>query len=340
MRRIAAGMCVLAVSVPAFAELKVSYQFVGRGNWAIDAVGSNGSPVGTLSVSVPAGSTIQRAFLYSSTNGIGTVPSVRFADVDYGPEDFEFLGAVPGGQEIGTIQAYRADVTPHMLSLVGSGREQAFELEISRETPTERIDGEVLVVVYSNPNEKERTIALLDGGSSPDGSTFSFYAASPLPDPSQPDFEALLSLGIGFSAPDPLDPNPSGDRQLSRVNVNGRRLTSSAGGYDDGDFNENGALITAGGVGDSFLNPPDPFFENVEDIEYDDELYNLAFGNAVDPTPFIRAGDMRITISTENPSDNDNIFFAGFNITAVGLVPEPATLLGIGALALLGLRRR
>jgi len=152
----------------------------------------------------------------------------------------------------------------------------------------------VLAVVYSNPVELERTIALFDGGSLTTGDSFIFEFSQPL-DPTIPGFEALLSLGIGFSI----------SNQASEVDVNGRRLTSAAGDDDDG-----GTLITVGGIGDSPLNPSDPF----RTVSPDDELYNLALGNGVDSSPFLDAGILSFTVDTLNPSGDDNLFFAGINV--------------------------
>jgi hypothetical protein len=144
----------------------------------------------------------------------------------------------------------------------------------------------------------------------------------------------LLSLGIGFSAQE-FGP------QVSRVDVNGRRLTSTAGGHDDGVGGVvDGGLITAGGLGDSPLNPADPFLVSTNAFS-DDELYNLALGNGVNPAPFINTGDTVLNFNTLNPSNNDNIFAVGLNITAIGDVPEPsAVAAAAGVLSLLAVRRR
>jgi hypothetical protein len=106
---------------------------------------------------------------------------------------------------------------------------------------------------------------------------------------------------------------------------------------------------------DSSLNPVDPMATDGNGARYDDELYNLALGNGANPAPFLNAGATSFNIHTSNPSNDDNIFFAGINITArAGVnqpppppvdgspVPEPSTYGLLGALALvgLGLRRR
>ena len=61
---------------------------------------------------------------------------------------------------------------------------------------------------------------------------------------------ALADMGLGIS----FSSQPG---QNSNVEVNGTRVTSSAGGQDDGG-NENGALITVGGLDDSNDNPSNP----------------------------------------------------------------------------------
>jgi hypothetical protein len=68
----------------------------------------------------------------------------------------------------------------------------------------------------------------------------------------------------------------------------------------------------------------------------DDELYNLALGDIVDGTPFIKLGDTSLTLDTSNPSNDDNVFLllisSAFSVV-VGPppVPEPASLVLLGA---------
>jgi cysteine-rich repeat protein len=78
--------------------------------------------------------------------------------------------------------------------------------------------------------------------------------------------------------------------------VNDRRLTSFAGGADDGE-NVQGALMTVGGYNDNNANPEDPLFGTE-----DDELYSLI--------EFLAPGESSINVNTTNPSTDDNIFFA------------------------------
>ncbi len=313
---------------PASAELVTSFQFSGPGNWSLDG-GSIGNP---LQVLVPPGSIVIGAFLYSGIAlgppaSAGTTPTVVLDGVTYGPAQFTPLPFVPFPPPSGAgMQAFRADVTSQVTARVGSGSGTPFTFRINSEnTPLGSITGEVLAVVYSNPAELERTIILLDGGARTAGDSFTINLDQPL-NPTVPGFEALLSLGIGFSA--------DTFAQVTLVDVNSRRLTSSAGGGNDG-----GRLITVGGIGDSPLNPVNPFLFSPED-----ELYNLALGNGVDPSPFLAAGIGSITVTTVNPSGDDHLFFAGLNIVtpAGAVIPEPSTLtlLGVGALGLIGMAWR
>jgi hypothetical protein len=184
-------------------------------------------------------------------------------------------------------------------------------------------DGAVLVVVWQDATTAGGTAVILDGELARSGDTtivnFGAYTGG--------DF--LMSLADSFSF---------GDGQFSTVDVTTsstaiRRLTNCAGGNDDGNFaNANGALMTAGGIGDSPTNPGPACVGAAAD----DELYNLALGDAVDATPFIKIGDTSLRFDTINPSNDDNIF-ALFISSQFGVVvgppsvPEPASLLLLGA---------
>lgn len=303
---------------PADAALLTSYQITGNVDWSIDGVGSNKTPVGSLSANVPTGSTIEKAFLYSSRYDSGSLsnPSVTFDGISYSGSTW-----TPLGNEGNFLQAFRTDVTSQVATKVGSGS-GTFSFTVDETGGTNvTTDGEVLAIVYSNPTKPLSTIAFLDGAQSFSGGTFKINYATPL-DTTVPGFQELLSLGIGFSA------QVNNTSQYSTVDVNGRRLTSAAGGEDDGTADENGGLITVGGLGDSPANPSDPFARPTTDPRLDDELYNLALGNSANSTPFVRNGDTSTTVFTQNPSRDDLLFFAGVNVTAeanVTPVPEPSS---------------
>lgn len=333
----AVGVAFALLGTSAAASLMSSYQFNGKGNWSLDGIGGNTTPVGDIAALVPVGSTVEKAFLYSSLHsftGPLVNPTVVFDGTVYGAAEFSSLGSFSPDSML-TLGAYRADVTAQVAAKIGSGAAVPFSFSIDSESPNVNIDGEVLAIVYSNPGEKERTIGFLDGFSATTGDSAVINLQDPLTSGqlADPDFRALLSLGIGYGF--------QGPEQASQVDVNGQRLTSSAGGEDDG-VTENGGLITVGGIGDSDSNPLDPNQGANGNPRYDDEYYSLL--------PFLLAGDSEITVDTLNPSNDDNIFFLGLNITAVAdidkpppgqtPVPAPLALLGVGLVVMRFVRRR
>ncbi len=288
--------------------LTSNFNFAGNGNWSLDATSGGATAGGTISVVVPENSQIEGAFLYASAFNHNANPGATLTSgaesVMLTEADFTTLDAANS-----FLEAHRTDVTDFVSDVVGDGDAAPFDFVISNLLGGS-IDGYLLAVVYSNPDEDFHTITLLDGGSSTAGDNFAINFTEPL-DLEAPGFEALFSLGIGFG----FQPSV----QSSVVTVNGRQLTNSAGGYDDG-AGANGALITVGGIGDDPANPGNPNAGSNVAPTFDDELYNLALGNDDDASPFLGTGDTTLLVETLNPSNDDNIFFAGLNITAMSVV--------------------
>jgi hypothetical protein len=165
-------------------------------------------------------------------------------------------------------------------------------------------NGVGLVAIYSNPASPEVSIAIMDGRQDNSGDNFLLGLAQPL-DKNVDGFSAIMSLGIGHGYQGTGDVHKCGTGQQSNVDINGQRLTSCAGHYDDGR-----SLITVGGVGDDTNNPPNPNGSGGQD----DELYNIA--------PFLNNGDTVISIDTDNPSNDDIIFLAVIELTARASVGE------------------
>src|SRR5580704_19797205 len=87
------SVLLLALScTSARAQLTPSFTWTGNGNWSLDAIGSNNTPVGNVLADVPVGSTIVKAYLYSSVyTGSTTVPNVTLGSTTYSGSDWTTL---------------------------------------------------------------------------------------------------------------------------------------------------------------------------------------------------------------------------------------------------------
>jgi len=215
----------LIFATAANASLTVNYVFNGNGGYSADGLGQNGTG-GTLAAEVPAGSTVQKAFLY------GTYFSSPAPDATQRTIDFD--GTIVVTTQISgpvssccSLSTTRADVTAQVAAKVGGG---GGITTFAVNSDPSGLDGVGLVVVYSNAALPENTIAVLDGSASPAGDTATFLLASPL-DKTVPGFQATMSLGSGFSYQGGLGPgtNACGGGQFSIVEVNSQLLTNCAG---------------------------------------------------------------------------------------------------------------
>lgn len=307
---------VLCLDTPhALADLRVR-EIIQNSALSIDGFGST-SQNGFLQANIPAGSTIQRAYLYaSSVWNFNPLFGVTFNGTSLSVSSGSILG--PNNNPATTV---RWDVTSIVASSSLTGGLQNFSI-----TEHGNNDGAVLVVAYSNSSTQGFTSAILDGELSTTGDTARFDFLNPY---AGGDF--LVSLASSFSR------QPSGQFTQIDVTTNSttnRRLTSTAGGQDDGE-GANGGLMTVGGIGDDPANP-DPFADPFDGPRVDDEYYNLALGNVANSAPFLSMGDDFVSLTTLNPSDDDNVF--GMFITSeFAIIPAPGS---IAVLALAGLNAR
>ena len=191
----AAAVVAFVAPQAAFAGNTLFQQYVGDYGVSTAGWGSLGSS-GTISINVPANSTVVGAWLYSSTYTFG------------GPIDPS--GSTLGGTVLNSwtalgqnpsaccgLQAYRADVTSIVAPTIDGGSGGTYNFGIS-EINTANQDGEGLVVVYSNAANPTQTIGILNGTSSSTGDTSHINFATPL-DPTAPGFFAHMAIGDGFS---------------------------------------------------------------------------------------------------------------------------------------------
>lgn len=296
----------LMYGAPASAALQVFNSWVGSYGLSTDGGGTNRGGY-NVSAFVPVGATVVGAYLYQATLDRQTAGlPMSFAGNAVTWDTF-----VPNTSYLSSyLGMARADVTSIVASVINGGAGGTYDFAVDEGSQTFSIDGSALAVVYSLPSLAESTVALLDGFSAIDGDTTSLNFATPL-DPTAPGFTADMRLGIGFSC----------CSQASDVSVNGTLITTTSGNNDDGGEVSDGSLITVGGNND-------PFSPLLPSYSEDHERYNLA--------PYIKAGDTSIRIDTNNPSDNDNIFLAAFQVSGragvnepppppTGAVPEPGT---------------
>src|SRR4051812_35836170 len=281
-----------------------------------DALGTNDPAGGVIQVQKPAGATVRKAYLLAAT-----VPgnyNITNTDITLDGLAVTFTSTVANTSISGIVNNFLGDVTSLVKAKIDAAPAGLVSFTAAEGVNTNSIDGVILAVILNDPTQtRSNTIVLLFGAQNTTGDTFNLGLANPI-DKNAQGFALNMSLGISFSF--------QGCGQFSTVDVNGQRLTSSAGGQDDGQA-ANGALITAGGVGDTTTNPADPNGGPCAGTtpRYDDELYDLA--------PFVQNGDKAIKIDTLNPSGDDNIFFAalfvGANQAIVGegilLSPSSAT---------------
>lgn len=278
--------------------LEPLYSVSGHYYLSSDAIGSLSTSM-YVDVNKPtAEATVHKAFLFSATYANRTLAdgcvSILGTPVNW---DGTMNNPVSNGT-LPFFNNYWADVTTIVASYIDGLPAGIASIPIG-ECLTSYTDGEVLLVIFEDEAETEKTISILWGGSSTDGDNFNISLHDPI-DPSDP--ESVLDMGLGISYGYLTTYFRT---QYSIIDINGNRLTTSAGGQDDG-YSSNGGLITVGGIGDSNANPADPY-ATPTNARSDDELYSLL--------PFIDLSTTTLSGYTSNPSDDDNIFLAYFVIS-------------------------
>ncbi len=283
----------------------------GKISLSLDGLGVYPAVTGTVDVDKPAGATVRSAYLFTANVWGGS--AIPDGAVTLGGTGVNWDGSIDSGHGYN----YWADVTSIVKPVIDAAAPGTTSMTIG-ESSSYNIEGHVLAVIFDDPSETDNTIVLLFGAQNIDGDTFNIGLADPI-NTTDPNLVLDMSLGISFSYQ--LD----GDQQYSIVDVNAARLTTAAGGEDDGQ-STNGALMTVGGLGDSNANPVDPY-ATPTNPRSDDELYNLI--------PFVSDGDTSIGVFTSNPSNDDNIFFGAFfmgSTTAVvgeGILLSPTSAVNL-----------
>jgi hypothetical protein len=333
---IGVGLVAVVLVGPASATLTLFNSFTGNEGISTDGCGSINPPTCTLQTFIPSGSTIQAAYLYSSTNSFDTPTDPNGTTLSLGTHSvtptFTPLGVNTSACCL--LQAWRADVTSFVQSNASIGALVTWTANEGNKSSV--IDGEALVIVFSNPARPTQTVFILDGFASAAGDSAN-VVTNPLP----AGFTAQMLIGDGFSF-DGSDPSaPTNTGQVSTIKVNGTTLTAVAGHCDDAQnaVCDDGNLITMGGTNAGSKTDPFTPFPN-PGVGQDHESYNL--GN------ILNVGNTTINLTTVNASLNDNIFLEVFDISGTAQVctgncsvpaPASALLLASGLLGLAVLRR-
>jgi Bacterial Ig-like domain (group 1) len=326
-----ASTCVLATAAQAAEPLSPYQTFSGEHlALSVDALGTNNEAGGPIRVEKKdAGETVRAAYLFGAEVPGAAEPAN--GDVTLAGESVDWETGRTIQSSFGSWSAV-ANVTSIVKPIVDPASPGLISITVAEGVKTLAYDGEILAVVLEDPAVKEqRSITLLYGTENTAGDTFHVKLAEPV-NKSNPNFALNLGLGISYGYQTALETT-----QYSIVKVDEKLLTSSAGGADDcvekysatpnWENCPNGTLITAGGIGDSLEDPPNPeatpaTCENAAHEKAprcDDELYSLL--------PFVNNGETELTFNTSNPSNNDNILFGALEVRGgTAVVGEGITL--------------
>ena len=277
---------------------------IGKIVLSVDGLGVFPEKSGNIQVEKPAGATVRGAYLAAADvwgNNGGPLPD--------GAIQINGNNVTWDLHDPNNANSAWSDVTAIIRPIVDAAPAGILNLTINE---TIELDGSILAVIFDDPGQTtDNTIILLFGSQDIAGDTFAIGLAEPI-NTSDPNLILDMSLGISFGA------QGCASGQYSQVDVNGIRMTTSAGGEDDG-VCSNGALLTVGGLNDSNANPIDPNATDNGDPRQDDELYNLI--------PFVSDGDTSINVYTQNPSNDDNMFFASLFLASTTAVVGEGILL-------------
>jgi len=294
-----------AEAVPTVPATGLEVQITERGKISLsaDGVGSNDPAGATVQVEKPNAAATVRSAIFACASNLDRV--INDGDVSLDGNPTTWAASVQNNlrDNLTFFNNVFANVTAIVKPKVDAAVPGLVDFT-QTEVNTDSIDGCALHVVFDDPSQTtDNTVFILFGGQNTTGDDFAVTLATPLSGSDR----AEMGLGISFSF--------QGSEQFSQIDVNRVRLTTSAGGQDDGAAaGGDGRLLTVGGIGDSTANPADPNAPPAGDPRIDDELYDLR--------PFVGPSDTNIFVQTLNPSGDDNIFAGHIFVTKPAIIGD------------------
>ncbi|MGH2543280.1 MAG: hypothetical protein ACRDIB_10795, partial [Ardenticatenaceae bacterium] len=242
----------------------------GHVTLSVDGVGMAGTitSTGVLQVEKPREASVRGAYLAVASAGLQPY-QIPDGEIQLGGSGVTWTDVVTS-----SVESYNhwADVTAIVQPIVDAAPAGLIELVVT-EPQSLLVDGAILAVIFNDQGVvTNSTVSLLFGAQNIAGETFAIRLAEPA-DLDDPELTFDMSLGISFGCQGSPVCAGGPNAQYSQIEVNDNRMSTAAGGQDDGQLND-GVLFTVGGLGDSNDNPADPL-ALPQDTRDDDELYSL-----------------------------------------------------------------
>jgi hypothetical protein len=272
-------------------SLEAIFTATGSLTISVNGIGTELS-FGTIEVDKPARVVVRKVFLAVAASGAF---SHRIEDGEIRIDGHHIAWDRTATNAVGSWNAV-ADVTRLVKGEIDAAPAGRVPVDVWEDN-SDLIDGVILAVVFDDPDASpDNDVALYFGAQSAKQDSFKVNLSRPVPaDLTSMRYE--LGVGISFS-----QQTSGGTDQYTIIQVNGDRVTTAAGGPDDGSPAP-GALLSIGGLDDSPANPIDAYAVP-ENLASDDEFYDLR--------PFLTPADTSILIHTATQSNEENLFFASF----------------------------
>lgn len=282
----------------ALAGFNFEYQEFGRYTLSVDGGGNQTVDNYNITINKPAGATVRKAYALVANVPGRPDPGTGALTFTIGASVITpSLDNVDSSSSNASIMTARwDDVTADLSAALNAAAAGPVTVNIKENAPSPRDwDGATLFVVWDDPNAN-RTLIAFKLGSELTGENIDLVINTAPINTTNPLFQAELGVGISFST--------ATGAQVSNVDFEGTRLTTVAGGFEDGAL-ANGALFTIGGEGDT------------RDRTDNDERYDV--------TDLITNNETSLNIVVSSANRDDYLFAVWFSGQAV----EPPSVMEI-----------